>query len=134
LQALAAEAAKYGMSTGLKNAQDILPSVKDIVQFAVNEECKAVTNDCYVYDEFLKEKPVFHVEYANHTGMRHINSTYDGYQKKSSAQVKHSYCLKDDRAEASKFSTIIKTLALDGWVLYCDGEAAVTPTTPGSDG
>lgn len=60
MRALAAEAAKYGMSTGLKNAQSIIASVADVVQFAVNEECKTVTKDCGVYDEFVAEKPVFH--------------------------------------------------------------------------
>jgi hypothetical protein len=86
-----------------------------------------VTNDCNVYDDFLNEKPVFHVEYATHSGMTTIHSTYDGYTGMSSDQVKKAYCL-DGVSNASKFSTFIKTLALDGWVLYCDGSAAVTPT------
>lgn len=60
LRALAAEAAKYGMSTGLKNAQSIIASVADVVQFAVNEECKTVTKDCGVYNDFVTKKPVFH--------------------------------------------------------------------------
>jgi hypothetical protein len=60
MRQLAAEAAKYGMSTGLKNAQSILGSVQDVVQFAVNEECKTVTKDCDVYNDFVTAKPVFH--------------------------------------------------------------------------
>lgn len=42
LKKMAAEAKRYGMSVGLKNAEDILPNVTDIIQFAVNEvECSA---------------------------------------------------------------------------------------------
>lgn len=39
LKKMAAEAKRYGMSVGLKNAEDILPNVTDIIQFAVNEVC-----------------------------------------------------------------------------------------------
>jgi hypothetical protein len=128
VRSLAGEAAKYGMGTGLKNAQQILAKVTDVVQFAVNEECKAVTKDCAVYDDFLNEKPVFHVEYATHSGMTSIRSTYDGFKDMSSDQVKAAYCLNDVPKDTKRFSTIIKTLDLDGWVLYCDGKAAITPT------
>jgi hypothetical protein len=51
----------------------------------------------------------------------------------SSDQIKAAYCLKDNPTEAAAFSTIIKTLALDGWVLYCDGESATTPAISGSN-
>lgn len=37
LRKMAAEAKRYGMSIGLKNAETILPNVTDIIQFAVNE-------------------------------------------------------------------------------------------------
>jgi hypothetical protein len=50
----------------------------------------------------------------------------------SSDQVKAAYCLKDNPTQAARFSTIIKTLALDGWVLYCDGESATTPSSAGA--
>jgi hypothetical protein len=130
LQALASEAGKYGMSTGLKNAQAILPSVQSFVQFAVNEECKTVTKDCNVYDDFVNGgKPVYHVEYAEHTSNTQISSTYEGFQNMSSDEVKAAYCLESNPMEAQKFSTIIKALSLDGWVLYCDGTSAVTSTT-----
>ena len=127
VRSLASEAAKYGMSTGLKNAQQILSSVQDVVQFAVNEECKAVTNDCNVYDTFVQSKPVFHVEYAVHSGNTQLSSTYDGFTGMTSDQIKAAYCL-DGTSEGAVFSTIIKALALDGWVLYCDGTYATTPT------
>jgi hypothetical protein len=45
----------------------------------------------------------------------------------SSDQVKAAYCLTSDPSLGNKFSTIIKELALDGWILYCDGEGATTP-------
>jgi len=138
VRALASEAAKYGISTGLKNAQAILASVRDVVQFAVNEECRAVTNDCNVYDDFVSPadqsvgKPVFHVEYALHSSNTEISSTYDGFQNMSSDEVKAAYCLQSNTLEAQKFSTFIKVLALDGWVLYCDGSSAVTPAASDS--
>ncbi|KAF2665475.1 family 114 glycoside hydrolase, partial [Microthyrium microscopicum] len=59
LKKLAAEAAKYGMGTGLKNALEILPSVKNQVQFAVNEECVQNSGDCASYKSF--GKPVYHI-------------------------------------------------------------------------
>lgn len=152
LRALAAEAAKYGMSTGLKNAQSIIGSVADIIQFAVNEECKTVTKDCGVYDDFVAQKPVFHgsslpscplplllqlttsiVEYVSSHSGNTVSSNYDGYQGMSSDQIKAAYCLKDNPTEATRFSTIIKTLALDGWVLYCDGKSATTSALAGSN-
>jgi hypothetical protein len=137
---MAAEARKYGMSTGLKNAQAILTSVRDDVQFAVNEECVAVTGDCNVYDDFMTPadsskvgKPVYHVEYAVHTG-KSIRSTYSGFENMSSAEVQAAYCVNKNPTESKAFSTIIKTLALDGWVLYCDGSSATTGTgSSGSD-
>lgn len=61
------EAARYGMSTGLKNAQGILKQVEADIHFAVNEECAGM-KECRVYDGFMKgsaqfpAKPVFHIE------------------------------------------------------------------------
>lgn len=74
MRALAAEAAKYGMSTGLKNAQSIIASVADVVQFAVNEECKTVTKDCDVYDDFITQKPVFHGQSLSSHATLHTNT------------------------------------------------------------
>jgi hypothetical protein len=51
----------------------------------------------------------------------------------SSDQVKAAYCLQDNPTQAASFSTIIKTLALDGWVLYCDGISATTPALSGTN-
>jgi hypothetical protein len=60
---MADEARQYNMSIGLKNADSILPEVQHVIQFAVNEEC-AANNECNVYEDFLRTKPVFHIEYT----------------------------------------------------------------------
>ncbi|KAF2429480.1 hypothetical protein EJ08DRAFT_635168 [Tothia fuscella] len=104
---LAAEAAKYGMGMGLKNAQEILGSVRDVVQFAVNEECAANEGDCQSYQGF--GKPVYHIEYVNSRSV-------------SSNKLRQA-CNMD-----STFTTVIKTLNLDGWVTFCDGKSYTTPT------
>jgi hypothetical protein len=120
------------LATGLKNAQQILATVRDDVQFAVNEECVAVTQDCSLYNDFMAPsdssmvgKPVFHVEYVEHSGNR-IWSTYDGFKDMSSDAVRAAYCLQSSATESTLFSTFIKTLSLDGWIMYCDGAASTT--------
>ena len=90
MQKMASEAAKYGMAIGLKNALDIIPSVMDIVQFAVNEQCVA-NNECNTYDAFLGAgKPVFHIEYGDSSSLS-------------------SFCLQGT-SNANEFSTIVKHL------------------------
>jgi hypothetical protein len=120
------------MATGLKNAQQILPLVRDDVQFAVNEECVAVTKDCSVYNDFMApadpsivSKPVFHVEYVQRNGNR-ISSTYDGFKNMSSDEVRAAYCMQSNATESKLLSTFIKTLSLDGWIMYCDGGDSTT--------
>jgi len=99
-----------GMAIGLKNAEDILGSVN--VDFAVNEQCLE-TGRCTWYDNLLAAgKPVYHIEYTD-----------DGSNRQTS-----DYCLQGT-AEASKFDTVIKHLALDGWVRYCDGKEFTTATS-----
>jgi Glycoside-hydrolase family GH114 len=110
LNKLAAEAAKYGMSTGLKNAEEILPSVNSVIQFAVNEQCSS-DGSCTSYDGF--GKPVYHLEYSNDHSV--------------SDSQKDTLCLAG-ASTASELTTVIKTLNLDGWVLYCDGQSATSPT------
>ena len=112
MRKLAAEAAKYGMSTGLKNAEEIIPSVIDVVQFAVNEECVTVDGGCGAYDGF--GKPVYHIEYPS----SHTVSPSD----------RERYC-QPSESSASDVVTVIKTLNLDGWVMYCNGKSATSPTT-----
>jgi len=108
VQKMAQTANAYGMAIGLKNSQDILDSVAPYIQFAVNEECAAY-NDCYDYVSFLGSgKPVFHIEYG---------SAYQAGQ----------FCLRG-MSGGNYFSTVIKNLDLGGWVYYCDGSQANTPT------
>jgi hypothetical protein len=121
------------MATGLKNAEQILSTVRDDVQFAVNEECVAVTQDCSVYNDFMAPadsskvgKPVFHVEYVERSGDR-IWSTYDGFKNMKPDLLRAAYCLQNNTIETGLFSTFIKTLALDGWIMDCNGVASTTP-------
>jgi hypothetical protein len=112
MQKMGREAAKYGMAIGLKNSLDIIPSVIDIVQFAVNEECVS-NNECNRYDSFLAAgKPVFHIEYGSSSSLS-------------------SFCLQGT-SNANQFSTIVKHLALDFWALYCDG-SSVGDSNSGGD-
>jgi len=149
IKRIAAEAASYGMSTGLKNAQEILSSVSSEVQFAVNEQC-ASGGDCTSYNSFLdRGKPVFHIEYADYT----INA--DGSVALSSSalpgsstdQILASYCLQNADSErkgkgaalavapkvhakalGQQLSTVTKVLLLDGFVIYCDKSWAISDT------
>jgi hypothetical protein len=94
-----------------------------------------VTKDCNLYDDFMAPadsavvgKPVFHVEYVQHSGNR-IWSTYSGYESMTSDQVRAAYCLNNNATQSGLFSTFIKTLSLDGWIMYCDGTSASTAST-----
>jgi endo-alpha-1,4-polygalactosaminidase (GH114 family) len=119
LQNQAAAAASYGMSTGLKNAQEILPQVLDIVQFAVNEECAADEGQtaCTEYNSLLAAgKPVFHIEY--------LDEQNNESNAKAQDSVVDKYCLMS--TIGSQLSTVIKYLALDGFVEYCDGTQETT--------
>jgi hypothetical protein len=138
---MAAEAAKYGMSTGLKNALEILPAVIPDIQFAVNEECQAGAN-CAQYNPLLAAgKPVFHIEYVNHSldpsGAVSISSAIPELKGESTPKVRDFLCLESRRenatgiaapAPAKDFSTVIKGPLLDPWVYYCDTSSATTVT------
>lgn len=67
---------------GLKNADEILPHVQDVLEFAVNEECMTYNGSCSQYEPFVnpkewyaRAKPVYHVEYVSHTIVNGTNST-----------------------------------------------------------
>ncbi|KAG5756254.1 hypothetical protein H9Q69_000591 [Fusarium xylarioides] len=111
---LAAEAAKYNMSTGLKNAGDIISSVLPYVQFSVNEQCVEYS-ECETFAKFIKaKKPVFNIEYP-----------------KGAPKVKESdrkaICSKKGKAKGTEgSSTVIKKMNLDGWVMYCTGNTYQT--------
>jgi endo-alpha-1,4-polygalactosaminidase (GH114 family) len=109
------------MSTGLKNAQEILSQVTDDVQFAVNEQC-AADSGCTEYESFLDAgKPVFHIEYVDD------GKSADSGEKSSRVKRANTStdCLKNSSI-GRQLSTVIKYLALDGWVEYCDGTEETT--------
>lgn len=115
---LASEASKYNMSTGLKNAGEVISQVLGSVQFSVQEQCVQYGN-CGDYMPFIQaNKPVFNLEYPASAG--------PGLQ----ATIADSICSNKGNATIVKgFTNTIKRLALDGWVEYCDDkrETADTP-------
>jgi hypothetical protein len=135
------------MSMGLKNSEEILQQVLPYIDFAVNEECASTSNSdgCYAYDPLIRAgKPVFHIEYANHRSARGggsetvLSSTKSELRGLDSDGIQSLLCLKTTLPRkrvlaldtSSKFSTVIKVLGLDGWVMYCDGIEAATVTKP----
>ena len=114
---LANEAGKFNMSTGLKNAGDIIPSVLDFIAFSVNEQCVQYS-ECETFAPFVDTgKPVFNIEYP------------DGAPDKVTDEKREEICSRKGKSEgADQFSTVIKTMDLDGWVEYCDGSIFDTPS------
>jgi hypothetical protein len=92
---MAGEASRLGLAIGLKNSDSILYRVAGVVDFAVNEQCHEY-GGCNVYDEFIKTKPVYNIE-------------YNGRISASAA------------CGTAGFSTVIKNMGLDQPVTYCDG-------------
>jgi hypothetical protein len=132
------------MSMGLKNAEELLDSVLPYINFAVNEECASMANSegCEPYSPLIRAgKPVFHIEYAKWTPMGANNVTIRSdkmaYMRYTSDALEQLYCLNTTLRGMKRvpgdvaplFSTVIKVLGLDGWVLYCDGKWGVTVTT-----
>lgn len=71
------------------------------VDFQVNEQCQQY-NECNLFQPFIKaNKPVFNIEYVKGTPTQ---SKIDSVCKNASAKG---------------FSTVIKHMALDEWVVYC---------------
>lgn len=104
---LACEARKYGLSTGLKNSGEIIPNVLDIVDFQVNEECVKY-KEGRTFEAFIKAgKAVFHIEYPK------------GAPGSVSAKARESISMAKG---TERFSTVLKTDTLDGWVQFCDGQ------------
>jgi hypothetical protein len=117
---LSSTAAKYNLGVGLKNSLEILADVKHLVDFAVNEEC-VKGNECDRYKTFLitDNKPVFHIEYPT-----------NDRPKTLAANERSRWCGGNTNPEVRKspnFQTVLKTMSLGGWVLYCNGTAATTP-------
>ena len=99
---LAGEAHSRGMSIGLKNAAEIVPTMLPIMDFLVNESCIEWT-ECPSFSPFIAAgKPVFHIEYPPGAG------------DKISASQKKKSC-----AAPAGFSTVLKKLDLDAWIELC---------------
>jgi hypothetical protein len=116
---LANEAHSRNMAIGLKNAAEIIDEVIGDVEFSVNEEC-AVVGDCNDFKKFTRAgKPVFHIEYPN----------APDDESHAPVQNRAKWCTTaPDGTVITDFSTVIKNGNLDGWVQYCDGTVATTPT------
>lgn len=112
---LATQASQYNMSTGLKNAGDIVANLTSIVHFSVNEQCVKYS-ECTVFTPFIDAgKPVFHIEYPDGA---------PGNVKNSTAADMCSGT--GDAAGSELFSTVLKDMDQDGWVQYCNGAIANT--------
>lgn len=100
------------MSTGLKNALEIIPDVLPFTDFCVQEECANADNkNCAQYHAFIDAgKPVFHIQYPA------------GAPDNIDPAVAAAICSrKGDAAGSDGFSTVLKEKLLLGFVQYCDG-------------
>jgi hypothetical protein len=109
-----------GLQIGLKNTLSILPDVAHLISFAVNEECARSTgtdgNTCSSYKSLISAgKPVFHIEYPKQ----------DSTPPRFPAPDRGLLC-----NNLPGFSTVLKALALDCWVMFCDGSTANTDCSP----
>ncbi|KAJ6789593.1 hypothetical protein PWT90_09058 [Aphanocladium album] len=123
LNFLAAEAKKLGMSTGLKNAPEIVPLVIDSTHFVVNEECANPENEnCGEYQPYIASgKPVFQIQYP--AGVPNIDD----------AVVKGNCSRQGTAAGSDSFSTVFKDDLLKGFVEYCDLSKYETAMLEGPD-
>jgi hypothetical protein len=110
---LAAKARSLNLSIGLKNAGDIIPSVLSVVDFSINEQCVQY-KEAGQFVAFIKAgKPVLHIEYPDEMKSKAIKEL----------------CAKTGNAkDAAEFSTILKSMDLDGSIQFIDGTKAHTPT------
>ncbi|KAH7007058.1 glycoside hydrolase superfamily [Ilyonectria destructans] len=111
---LAKTAAAYNMSIGCKNSAEIVSQVVGSVDFVTVEQCIEY-NECDAYAPYIKAgKPVFHIEYP------------DSPNSMSTAAT-NKICTSATKGSSTYgFTTIIKKLALDGWVKYCGGSQVYT--------
>ncbi|KAK0388897.1 hypothetical protein NLU13_2474 [Sarocladium strictum] len=113
IKSLSKEAKKYGLSIGLKNAGEIIPQVLSVVDFQVNEQCVKY-NEVQTFEAFIKAgKAVFHIEYPK------------GAPKSVSTKTKAAIF---GAKGTERFTTLLKTMDLDGWVEYRDGKHFITKT------
>jgi hypothetical protein len=94
------------------------------------QQCAQYDGDCDAYTQLTNAgKPVFHIEYVKHHSVSNgVPIVSDDGSSSESNQLKEKYCLKSKSQFSGTFSTTIKVLALDGWVLYCDDSYATTVT------
>ncbi|KAL2204303.1 endo alpha-1,4 polygalactosaminidase precursor [Sarocladium strictum] len=103
----------YNLSIGLKNAGEIIPDVLPLVDFQVNEECVKY-KEAETFEAFIKAgKAVLHIEYPKGA-------------PKSVSQKSKDAVFKAKGAE--RFTSILKTMDLCGWVEYRDGKQYTTKT------
>jgi hypothetical protein len=141
LKSMSSYAATLGLSTGLKNAQEILPQVISDIAFAVNEECvtqKDRNTKCTEYNDLIAAgKPVLHIEYVNNGSSKKTIVARKALARiagiEGSKGVAGAGIGKETRdmlcnvsINGARLSTVIKYLSLDGWVLYCDGSEVTT--------
>lgn len=113
LRFLSNQAQNLSLAIGLKNSGTIVPYVLPAMQWEVNEQC-VQNSECTSFDPFIDAgKPVLHIEYPD--------------QAKSMSSF--TLCGNSGPANGTNgFSTVLKNYNLDGWVQYCDGTTATTPT------
>ncbi|RDW90942.1 hypothetical protein BP5796_02107 [Coleophoma crateriformis] len=101
---LATIAHSKGLAIGLKNAGAIVsPSIVEIVDFAVNEQC-AEYSECSAWQAFISaNKPVFAIEYTT--------STID-----IASVSTNTAC---STVNMAGFSTLLKNMILDDWLIAC---------------
>ncbi len=104
VQWLATTAHSKGLAVGLKNAGDIITSeVIGEVDFAVNEQCVQY-KECGTWTPFITaNKPVFHIEYPKSA-------------PNVPAATQSTTC---NNPSASGFSTVLKDMDLDDWLIAC---------------
>jgi hypothetical protein len=151
LHKISVYARSKGMSVGIKNCIEILGPIFDDVDFAISEQCVQYLN-CTVYANFTtapragtEGKPVFEVEYVNYTysgkwssdgvaldptKFRTSNVDFPGL---TNEKLRRKLCNLDEPGASVenpylKINTIIKTLDLDGFIMFCDGRAEKSRT------
>lgn len=114
------------MTIGLKNGGDIISSVLPVVDFSVNEQCVQY-NECSTFHTFIDAgKPVFHIEYPGGDGDLAQGVATNGF----SEDLRKKSCGDGDdggkKEGTDGFSTVLKKMALDGWVQFCNGTVVNT--------
>jgi hypothetical protein len=129
IQYLSSIARPLNLTLGLKNARTIISAILPLVDFAVNEQCIEY-GECSSFQPFIAAaKPVLHIEYP--AGDHDLERS--GERNGFGADIINKFCEKKGKASEG-FSTVLKKLALDGWVQYCDGRVEVTSVDQASGG